>query len=106
MRSRYTAYAAGLADYIVDTTHPGGPRWEADRARWLADIARFSEGATFDRLWVREAREEGDRATVTFEAHLRQGLREIPMVETSLFMRENGRWMYHSAVEPQGHIEP
>jgi len=101
MRSRYAAYAGGLADYIIATTHPAGPRWEADRATWLAEIARFTESATFTRLSVRDSEERGDQATVTFEAHLRQGGQDGTMVEKSLFLRENGRWLYHSGERPR-----
>ena len=38
-----TAYAIGLADYIVQTTDPTGDQWEADRDNWLDDIRVFSK---------------------------------------------------------------
>ena len=36
MRSRYTAYAMGLVDYVMDTTAAGSPHRVSDRAAWAA----------------------------------------------------------------------
>ena len=38
MRSRYSAYALGLVDYIIDTTLPAGPHWQADRSAWASEL--------------------------------------------------------------------
>ena len=96
MRSRYSAYALGLAEHVLATTHPEGPHHEEDRAAWLAEVRRFCEDVAFDRLEVRGSKEDGDRALVDFVAHLRQGDRRTTLAERSLFLREDGRWLYHS----------
>lgn len=96
MRSRYAAYVLGRAGYIVATTHPAGPHWEPDRRAWLLSIERFSTAMTFEGLTVRQAEQRGDRGIVEFEARMRQGDRDGTMVERSVFLREDGRWLYHS----------
>ena len=97
MRSRYTAYAVGLSDYILDTTHPDSPHASPDRAAWRADVARFSASTEFERLEV-TAHEPGDaQAHVTFTAHLRQGGEPVTMTERSRFLKVDGRWRYLAA---------
>ncbi len=98
MRSRYCAYALGLADYILATTHPKGPHHERNRAAWLNEVQRFCESTSFEGLVVSGAREEGDRGMVAFHARLRQDEREATLSERSLFLREGGRWLYHSGL--------
>ena len=34
MRSRYSAYARSLVDYIIKTTHPDNPSYKKDRDQW------------------------------------------------------------------------
>ena len=94
MRSRYSAYALGLAAYILDTTDPQSALVEPDRAAWLESVRRFSTTTTFERLEVHDQREDGDQGEVHFTAHLRQGGHEAPMTERSRFVRSDGRWYY------------
>ncbi len=87
MRSRYSAYAKGLADYVSDTWHaatrPGTLAFdEVPPIRWLG-------------LDVKRHVADGDRATVEFVARFRQGGgRAGRLHETSRFVRESGRWFY------------
>jgi SEC-C motif-containing protein len=106
MRSRYTAYRFGLADYIVATTHPDSPHFEADRAAWLAGIRRFSTGTAFQGLTIRAASTAGANAMVEFQARLRQGGRDATMVERSTFARVGGRWLYLAGVNPDRAATP
>lgn len=96
MRSRYCAYAIGAVDYILATTHPEGPHFEADARAWASEVAEFCEHTRFEGLEVRSSDEQGDRGEVTFLARLRQGGRDVSFVERSTFVREQGRWLYHS----------
>lgn len=96
MRSRYAAYALGLAPYLVATTHPSSPHQEPDRAAWLDEIRAFCAAMAFEGLTVRAAREEGDRGVVEFEARMRHDGRDATMQERSRFERVGGRWLYHS----------
>ena len=90
MRSRYSAYALGLADYVLETTHPDGEHFRTDTEGWRESVAAFSRGSEFVGLEILEA--EGE--TVTFHADLRQGERDASFDECSTFKKANGRWAY------------
>lgn len=97
MRSRYTAYALGLVDYILETTHPDGAAWETDQAAWRASVLAFSRETLFLRLEVLDASEKESGGFVHFRAHLQQAGKPVVMEEHSLFRPYNGRWCYVSA---------
>ncbi len=85
MRSRYSAYALQLADYLLATWHPGTRPLSVDfdpAQRWLG-------------LQVLQHRRQGDdHATVAFIARSKVGGRAQQLEETSRFVREGGRWTY------------
>ena len=86
MRSRYSAYVLGLADYLRDTWHaqtrPDGPLLPDPAVRWLGLEVR------------RHAVLDADHAVVEFVARSKHGGRAARLHETSRFVRENGRWWY------------
>ena len=85
MRSRYSAFVLGLRDYLLATWHastrPAGLEPDPPGLKWLG-------------LQVRQAREDGDRATVEFVARTRLAGRAQRLHEISRFVREDGRWYY------------
>jgi SEC-C motif-containing protein len=90
MRSRYSAYARGLEDYLLATWHPStrpGPLdlGAAPQPKWLG-------------LEIKACSERGDAATVEFVARCRIGGRARRLHEVSRFLRENGRWYYVDGV--------
>ncbi|SMP78654.1 YchJ family protein [Noviherbaspirillum suwonense] len=93
MRSRYSAYALGLHDYLLATWHPrtrpAPADLQDDDAKWLG-------------LEVRAAQEQGDEATVEFVARYRLAGRAHRLHETSRFLREGGRWFYLDGTFPEG----
>lgn len=89
MRSRYSAYAFGLADYIIQTTHPKSPYFEKDRKKWKRAILEFCHTTKFLKLEILDFGENW----VHFIAHLSQTLLD----EKSQFEKINGRWFYLSA---------
>ena len=102
MRSRYAAYAMGLVDYVMATTHPGGQHWQPDRDSWAAGIQSFCEGTRFRALTIVDAGEDGQHGWVEFVARLEQGGRDASFRERSTFERVEGRWLYHSGVPETG----
>ena len=90
MRSRYSAYAFGLAEYIIKTTHPDNSDYTEACAQWREDIMHFCKGTSFLGLKVLEFTDGEREAYVTFEAALSSGL----LKEKSRFLKENGRWLY------------
>jgi SEC-C motif domain protein len=96
MRSRYAAYAAGVAEYILATTHPEGPEHRADRARWTNSVQDFTRSTRFEGLEVMAAGEDGDVGWVEFRARLTRAGQDVSLSERSTFLRVDGRWLYHS----------
>lgn len=87
MRSRYSAFALGLSDYLAQSWHsstrPSDLELDPD-TRWQKLIIESSEaGGPFDR--------EG---TVTFTAIGREQGARFELHERSRFVREGGRWVY------------
>lgn len=94
MRSRFSAYALGLVDYVLHTTHPDGPHH--GRYGQREEVERFCAHTAFEGLEVLDAHQEGDRGEVRFHARLSQGGRDASFGEQSVFFRVDGRWLYHS----------
>ena len=87
MRSRYSAYALHLIDYLWDTTHPS--------KRYLynkADIEKWAK----DNHWLRLEIVGAKKDVVEFKAFYQQGLRDFVHHERSVFKKENGKWYYFS----------
>ena len=94
MRSRYAAYALGLADYVIDTTAPNGPRARADRGAWANEVIDFAQRTRFVGLEIVGTGATGDEGWVHFRAILREGESDASFEERSGFVRTAGRWLY------------
>lgn len=86
MRSRYSAYVLGLADYLLATWHastrPPSLALNEPGLKWLGLEVK------------RHAPHDADHATVEFVARSKLGGRAHRLHETSRFLREGGRWYY------------
>ncbi len=96
MRSRYCAYALGLADYLMNTTHPDHPAYNPDFVEWKADLLNFSRGTNFHGLKILEFVDGDETASVSFSAYLRQGEHDSTFSEKSTFIKQDGRWLYQA----------
>jgi SEC-C motif domain protein len=98
MRSRYSAYALGLADYIIDTTHKENIGYNEDLKAWKQDLEIYCRATKFDGLKIVDAQgdEAATTATVSFIAYLRQGEADASFSEKSNFTKVDGRWLYRS----------
>ena len=86
MRSRYSAFATGNAQYLLDTWHPSTrpATMELDDSHWYRlDILSTGRGGPLD-----------SSGAVEFEAFYRGGSQR----ERSSFVRERGRWYYLAAL--------
>ena len=99
MRSRYTAYALGEVDYIVDTTSARAPERSESLQTWRMQIEQFIKHTEFEGLTIESSRVDGDTGHVTFLATLTQAGLDASFREHSLFERANGRWFYVDAEE-------
>jgi len=98
MRSRFSAYAMKLPEYIIDTTHPENPAYRNDRAKWKKEIESFSESTVFEGLEILDFVPGEIKAIVTFTAVLHQEDRDATFTEKSFFEKVDGRWLYHTGV--------
>ncbi|WP_447527476.1 YchJ family protein [Vreelandella sp. TE19] len=84
MRSRYSAFALDLVDYLKATWHP------STRPESLAP----DPATRWKRLVIEHApAPEGGRATVHFKAFFQEGGWHV-LEEVSRFVLEDGRWWY------------
>lgn len=94
MRSRYSAYALGLSDYIIRTTHPENPQFQINTAKWRQEIDFFSKHTQFLKLEVLDFNESEPLAYVLFRAHLIQNGQDASFTEKSFFRKKEGQWLY------------
>jgi SEC-C motif-containing protein len=91
MRSRYSAYARGEADYLFRTWHPRTRPTDVDidpGIVWTGlEIADIVAGDVDD-----------ERGEVEFSARYQSGGRPAELRERSLFERRAGRWFYVDAI--------
>lgn len=86
MRSRYSAFATGAADYLVNTTHISKRRLHNKK-----DILAWSQANKWLKLEVIASTE----TTVTFKAYyLDENLKAQVHYEHSTFKLEDGKWFY------------
>lgn len=90
MRSRYSAYALDLPEYIIKTTHPKSPLYEKTRLDWIASIHEFHKTTAFQGLII----ESYDETHVTFFAILNTLGKDTSFRENSLFEKSHGLWCY------------
>lgn len=90
MRSRYSAYSLNNVEYILKTTHPR----PQNLPLWKEEVLKFSVNTDFEKLEILGAKEQGDRATVVFIAHLKQGEEDVTFTERSYFAKADGAWFY------------
>lgn len=86
MRSRYSAFATGAANYLVNTTHISKRRFHNKK-----DILDWSQANKWLKLEVLASTEN----TVTFKAYyLDENLKAQVHYEHSTFKLENEKWFY------------
>ncbi|MFU8802494.1 MAG: YchJ family protein [Bradymonadaceae bacterium] len=98
MRSRFSAYALKLVQYVMDTTHPEGTQYRPNASAWRREVEKFCRATRFRDLEIISA-EEGeseDEGFVTFRAELYSGRTDVSFTERSVFRRHEGAWKYHS----------
>lgn len=94
MRSRYSAFSVGDADYLLKTWHSSTAPTELTldpQQRWYRlDVHRTSEGGLMDQT-----------GEVEFSAYYRHPDGNGVLRESSRFVREDNRWVYLDGVLAQ-----
>ncbi|MFK7900853.1 MAG: YchJ family protein [Cyclobacteriaceae bacterium] len=97
MRSRYTAYHTGKADYLYETTHPS-----VRKQYNLKEIEKWSQENNWTKLEIVSV-EHGsirdDRGIVEFKAYYTDKTgKQQTHHEKSTFFKEEGSWYYLNGV--------
>ncbi|CAN4269475.1 UPF0225 domain containing protein [Methylophilaceae bacterium] len=96
MRSRYSAYALELPEYLLATWHPDSRPSSLDLSeepaiKWIG-------------LTIKLAKPEQDnKATVEFIARYKLSGKAYRLHELSEFIKLDRRWYYLSGNQPDGH---
>jgi SEC-C motif domain protein len=102
LRSRYTAYAYRLPDYIMQTTHSSHEDFKSDKNganEWRRALLEFCDAYTFHSLEPGETvllEGEPQAALLQFTAHVKALSQRLTFNERSRFVFENNRWLYVS----------
>ena len=103
LKARYSAYVERKPDFIIDTTHPSNEEYDEDREAWRARILDFAAAAKFLQLVIYDSVPiDEETHSITWNARIKvlDGLVDERLVETkdfverSLFVKEDGRWLY------------
>ena len=92
MRSRYTAFALGAIDYLIDTTAP--EKRGEDDAELLADQVKYTNWTGLVILQTEQGGRSDDTGMVEFEAAFETDEQSGTLYEKSNFRKENGHWLY------------
>ena len=94
MRSRYSAYALGLTDYIIETTHPKSPHYNRDTESWSDELEDFCEESHFENLEIIHVSNGKPFGFVKFIATIKKADNDLTFSEKSRFQKEDGKWLY------------
>jgi len=94
MKSRYSAFYVGDANYIIKTTHKGNSDFTLDIKQWKNDILSFSKNSNFKKLTILDFIDLGLEAFVTFRVELYIDNKDNSFVEKSRFLKNNNQWLY------------
>lgn len=96
MKSRFSAFAVGNVDYIINTTHEDNDEYSNDRSQWEDDIQNVINSTDFNSLKIVEFIDGEDEAYVTFTLGLTQKGLDVSFTEKSKFLKIDGKWLYRS----------
>lgn len=105
MRSRYSAYAKGNVDYLINTTHPENPERLKSAILWRKRVESFCEKTQFASLEIVDVENSTEEAFVTFIAEMYQDSKDVTFTEKSRFIKQDGKWLYHSGLLKWGKAE-
>lgn len=98
MRARFSAYALGLEDFIIETTHPTHPDFSESRELKKEQIRAFCNHTQFLKLEIIKEQQFSQVAFVTFHATLVARGQDVSFTEKSRFEKYEGKWLYQKAV--------
>lgn len=97
MRSRYTAFTQANADYLMLSQHT--TTRDLSTKQELADWAWSVEWLRLEVISAFDGGPNDTEGTVEFRAHFKENGKEKYIYENSRFLKERGKWKYHSIVK-------
>lgn len=97
MRSRYSAYALGNVDWIIDSQSPDG-RAHVDR-KSTEEWSKRSEWHRMEVLNVEQGTSKDTEGFVEFKAFYTLGGEDIAHHEIASFRKEDGDWYFVDGIE-------
>jgi SEC-C motif-containing protein len=97
MRSRYTAYATGNVDWIVESQSPDGRKFVDHKA--TEEWSKRAEWHRMEVVEVQQGGEDDDEGFVDFKAYYTLGGEDITHHEVASFRKEDGVWYFVDGVE-------
>ncbi len=104
MRSRYSAYALNLPDYIIATTHPASPQFTENKFSWKRALSQHASYSTYNKLEILDFKEKDTLATVIFTVYLTQENQQIVFTEKSAFQKIGNQWLYRNGRLAEGRV--
>ncbi|AOY59901.1 MULTISPECIES: YchJ family protein [Desulfococcus] len=98
LRSRYTAYAGKIVDYIVDTTHPD--QQEPDSRKTVEKWSRNTEWRKLEIVNCEAGGIDDEEGTVEFKADYTEKGKPRKHHELATFKKKDGRWYFFDAGTP------
>lgn len=98
MRSRYSAFAMGHAEYLWDTLHDDHDDRRRPRDAMLVELRAARTRLRYESLAILDARAQGASAEVLFAAGIRERSADVSFVELSDFARDSVGWRYVSGL--------
>lgn len=93
MRSRFTAFAKGIWDYIEQTRYPDGQELSAGyKTKFLHDGIAWKKLEIYD---VKKGNASDEEGEVSFVAHYVENGEEKTLQEVAKFIKEDGKWYYN-----------
>ncbi|WP_188746117.1 YchJ family protein [Marinobacterium zhoushanense] len=92
MRSRYSAFALGAVDYLIETLAP--EKRQPGEAELLTEQTQVTTWTGLTILDTQAGGPQDPIGVVEFEARFDSGPDRGVLHERSRFRRENGRWLY------------
>jgi len=96
MKSRYSAYAVGNWEYIINTTHVNNPDYSNNPYSWENSIKQFIKQTNFNSLEIISHTQGMLESYVTFRANIDINKVDSSFEEKSKFVKENDKWFYLS----------
>ena len=92
MRSRFTAFAKGLWDYLEQTKYPDGQELSAwHKTKFMHDDISWTK---LDIIDVKKGGVSDEDGEVSFVAHYVENGEKKTLQEVSRFIKEEGKWFY------------